>query len=266
MGPRLMHRPLFTLLACAVALPAFAQEAGNDWNIVVDEPRRMTLAVAAYSSGQTIAVRCRDAELDVLISGLPPIEGQSRRVEAAFSDGRVEGANWFTGGNGSMVFSPVPRIDARRLRQGGALQLSVAVVPEPESPLRRYAFDLPDESANLDQVLDACDAGQPDPRDAMVRWTPPRSDTNFWRRMPTPEFPEEAAAAGLGSGAVAVSCVVAEAGRLTDCRVERESADRRYGFGQSALRALRDASVILAEEGGPEPGQLVVAFLRYRIA
>lgn len=250
----------------ALAAPAFAQEAENDWDIVVDESRQMTLAVAAYSSGQTIAVRCRHVELEVLISGLPPFEGLNRRVEAAFSDGRVEGANWFTGGDGSLVFSPVPRIDARRLRQGGALQLSVAVAPEPESPLRRYAFDLPARSANLDQVLDACGAAQPDPREAMVRWTPPESATNFWRRMPTPEFPEAAAAAGLDSGAVAFSCVVAEAGRLTDCRVERESAHRRYGFGQSALRALRDASVILAEEGGPEPGQLIVMVFRFQIA
>ncbi|WP_298744040.1 energy transducer TonB [uncultured Brevundimonas sp.] len=253
------------VLALAAA-PAFAREAENDWDIIVDESRQMTLAVAAYSSGQTIAVRCRSAELDVLISGLPPFEGLSRYVEATFSDGRVEDANWFTGGDGSMVFSPVPRIDARRLRQGGALQLSVAVAPEPESPFRRYAFDLPAESANLDQVLDACGAGQPDPREAMVRWrAPPGSAPNFWRRMPTPQFPEAAAAAGLDSAAAAFSCVVAEAGRLTDCRVERESAHRRYGFGQSALRALRDARVILAEEGGPEPGRLVVVVVRFQI-
>lgn len=252
-------------LVALLASPASAQQAGADWDLTVDESRSMMLATVGYSSGQTIAVRCRDGELDLLISGLPPAEGQTRRVETVYADGRIEDGAWFASGDGSLVFSPVPGMDARRLRQGGPLQLSVALKPEPESPLGRYAFELPPQSANLDQVLESCGAGGPDPRDDLVRWSQePGTVSNFWRRVPMPRYPESAF--HLGAGFVVFSCVVAEGGRLTDCRAEKESAHRRYGLGQSAVRSLRDARVAPPEEGGPRPGELIVSTIRFQIA
>lgn len=254
---------LAAVLAMATA-PAFAQEAGDDWDLTVDEAQGMMLATVGYSSGQTLAVRCMGGDLDLLIAGLPPMEGVSRRIEATYADGRTEAGGWFTANDGSLIFSPAPAMDARRLRQGGPLQLSVALEFPVTSPLRRYALDLPAQSANLDRVLDACGAGGSDPRDDLIRWNQPVDMTGLWRRQPAPMYPE--AAVHLGAGFATFSCVVAEGGRLTDCRTERESHARRYGFGESSLRSLRDARVAMAEEGGPPPGTLLLGTIRFRVA
>lgn len=258
-----MRGAVFAVLV-AVASPAMAQEAGDDWDLTVDEAQGVTLATVGYSSGQALAVRCRAGELDVLVSGLPPMEGVSRRIEATYRDGRTEAGSWITANDGSLIFSPAPALDARRLRQGGSLQLSVALEFPTTRPLRRYVLDLPTQSANLDRVLDDCGAGAPDPRDDLVRWNQPIGMTDLWRRQPVPDYPE--AAAHLGSGFATFSCVVAEGGRLTDCRTERESHAPRYGFGEAALRSLRDARVATADEGGPPPGTLLLATMRFRLS
>ncbi|MBW8302863.1 MAG: energy transducer TonB, partial [Brevundimonas sp.] len=260
----LMRGAVIAAILAVAASPAVAQDAGDDWDLTVDEAHNMMLATVGYSSGQAIAVRCREGDLDVLISGLPPMEGAGRRIETAYADGRVESGLWLAAGNGALIFSPAPRLDARRLRQGGPLQLSVALESPPAGPLRRFALDLPARSVNLDQVLEACGEGRPDPRDDLIRWTQPDGMTDLWRRQPAPMYPE--AAVHLGAGFATFSCVVAEGGRLTDCRTERESHARRYGFGESAMRSLRDARVAPADEGGPPVGMLLLGTIRFRIA
>lgn len=260
-----MRGAIVAALVALLAFPAHARQTTDDWDLIVDESQDMKLAVVGYSSGQTLAVRCRDGELELLLSGLPPLEGQTRRIEATYGDGRIEAGAWFTSGDGSLVFSQVPRLDARRLRQGGPLVLSVAVATDPEAPLRRYALDLPAQSANLDQVLASCGADRPDPRDDLVRWmAPPDPGVDFWRRLPEPDYPE--AAVRLGAGLVVFSCISAGDGRLIDCRTERESHHRRYGFGDAALKSLRNARIAPAEEGGPPAGRLIIATIRFRIA
>lgn len=259
-----MRGAVIAALLAIAASPAVAQETGDDWDLTVDETQQMMLATVGYSSGQAIAVRCRAGELDVLISGLPPMEGPGRRIETAYADGRVESGLWLAAGNGALIFSPAPRLDARRLRQGGPLQLSVALESPPTGPLRRYSLDLPAQSANLDRVLNACGADRPDPREDLVRWIEPIGMTGLWRRQPAPDFPEEAFS--LDAGFVTFSCVVAAEGRLIDCRTERESHARRYGLGESALNSLRDARVAPAEEGGPPAGTLLLGTIRFRNA
>lgn len=260
-----MRAAVIVSLAIVLASPANAQQSVDDWDLIVDESQDMKLAVVGYSSGQTLAVRCRDGDLELLLSGLPPLDRNTRRIEAAYSDGRVEAGYWISSGDGSLVFSPVPRLDARRLRQGGPLQVSVAVSTDPEVPLRRYALDLPAQSANLDQVLADCGADGPDARDEMVRWSiPPGTGGDFWRRHPAPRYPE--AAVHLGSGLVVFSCIATGDGRLTDCRTERESHHRRFRFGEEALKSLRDARIAPADEGGPPAGRLIVATIRFRLA
>lgn len=251
-------------LSILLATPASARQAGDDWDLIVDESQKMMLAVSAYSTGQTLAVRCSDGDLELMLSGLPPLEGQNRRIEATYSDGRVESGLWLSSGNGSLVFSPVPRIDARRLRQGGPLKLAAAVAADPEAPLRRYALDLPARSAKLDQVLAACDADRTDPREDLVRWSvPPDAWTGFWRRQPTPNYPD--AAVQVGAGFAVFSCVTTGDGRLTDCRTERESHHRRFGFGEAAVRSLREARIAPADDGGPPAGRLVIGTIRFRL-
>lgn len=259
-----MRRAAVASLASLLAFPATAQQPGDDWDLIVDDGQSMMLALAGYSSGQTLAVRCRDGDLELLLSGLPPLEGQTRRIEMTYSDGREEAGAWITSGDGSLVFSQVPRLDARRLRQGGPLQLSAAVDADPDSPLRRYVLDLPARSDNLDKVLAACDADRPDPRDDLVRWSIPPGAEDFWRRLPTPDYPQ--AAIQLGAGFAVFSCVTTGDGRLTDCRTERESHARRYGFGDAALKSLRAARIAPADQGGPPQGRLVIGTIRFRIS
>ncbi|HYC67334.1 TonB family protein [Brevundimonas sp.] len=262
-----MPRAVLAVIAAAMSIAApsaMAQEAVDDWDLTIDEAQDVMLATVGYSSGQALAVRCRAGELDVLISGLPPLEGPSRRIEAIYPDGRDEVGSWFAGGDGSLVFSPAPRLDARRFRQGGSLQMSVAIRAAPDAAPRQYALDLPAQFSNLDRVLQACGADQPDARADLVRWNQPLIVGDLWRRLPAPQYPE--AAAHLGAGFVTVSCVVGQGGRLTDCRIERESHARRYGFGEAALSSMRDARIAPPEEGGPQPGQVFLGTIRFSLA
>lgn len=260
-----MRGLVIAAIAGLLAAPANARQADDGWDLIVDESQNMMLAVSAWSSGQTLAVRCRDGDLELLLSGLPPLETPSRYVEAAYADGRVEAGFWFNSGGGAMAFSPAPGLDARRLRQGGPLQLSVAVSSDNEAPLRRYALDLPSNASNLDQVLADCGADRPDPREQLVRWNIPRQATgSVWAHQPAPHYPPSATS--VRSGVVVLSCIADGEGRLADCRIERESQPRRLGFGESALRSLRDARTIPAAEGGPAAGRLLVLTIRFQIA
>ena len=73
-----MRRTVIAALIALLASPVSAQQADDGWDLIVDESQNMSMAVAAYSSGQSLAVRCRDGDLEVLLSGLPPLEGETR--------------------------------------------------------------------------------------------------------------------------------------------------------------------------------------------
>ena len=254
------------ILALTAASASAEVAASDDWTLSTDQGRDLTLATVAYSSGQTLAVRCQAGVLDVIVNGLPALEGLSRFVETTVGDRPAERGPWASGGDGTIVLSGVPAPTARRLRAGGFLQLSVAMDATSDGPLRQYAFDLPGQSASLDRVLEACDTPTTDARDDLPQWSRPRGSTlNYWRRMAIPEYPDAANRAGIKSGYAVLSCVVQADGRLHQCVVESES-QRRTGFGQSGVRAMRAARVLLAEEGGPPPGQLVVFTLRFQVA
>lgn len=262
-----MRTAIAGLILALIASSAGAQEtASDDWALSADQGRDLTLATVAYSSGQTLAVRCQAGVLDVIVTGLPALEGRYRFVETTVGDRRAERGPWATGGDGTIVLSGAPAPTARRLRAGGPLRLSVAMDATSDGPLRQYAFDLPGQSASLDRALAACDTPTTDARDDLPRWAPARGSTlNYWRRMATPEYPAAADRAGIRSGYAVLSCVVRDDGRLHQCVVESES-QRRAGFGQAAVRAMGAARVLPAEEGGPTPGRLVVSTLRFQVA
>ena len=261
-----MRRALASLVVALAASSASAQEpARDDWNLSADQGRDLMLATVAYSSGQTIAVRCEAGVLDVIVTGLPALDGRARYIETTVGERPTELGGWTNGGDGTAAISMSPAPTARSLRAGGAVRFSAAVDAANDSPLRQYAFDLPAESASLDRVLEACGTPKTDARDDLLRWTPAQgSMLNYWSRMAIPEYPEAAYETGINSGFAVLSCVVSAGGRLTQCVVESES-ERRAGFGQSGVRAMRAARVLLPEEGGPPPGQLVVFTLRFRI-
>ena len=70
-----MNRPLITLLACAVALPALAQDAPADWDLVRDPAKKSVLAFTVFDVGLSVAFRCVDGSLNT-------VEGMSVDVAA----------------------------------------------------------------------------------------------------------------------------------------------------------------------------------------
>ena len=258
-------RALASLIFAVTASSANAQDVTDDWALTVDQSRDVMLASAAYSSGQTLAVRCQAGVLDVIVAGLPAIDGRTRYVETTVGERPAERGPWASGGDGTTVLSVAPAPTARRLRAGGSLRLSAAAGAANDSPLQQYAFDLPGQSASLDRVLEACDTPTTDLRDDLPRWVPARGSAfNYWQRMARPEYPAVADRAGIDSGYAVLSCVIQAGGRLHQCVVESESP-RRAGFGQSAVRAMGAARVLIVEEGGPPPGELVIFTLRFRV-
>ncbi|HZW15570.1 MAG TPA: TonB family protein [Brevundimonas sp.] len=252
-----------SLLALA-ASPAAAQDPGDDWDLTVDEAGQLTLASAGYSSGQAIAVRCKAGVIDVLVSGLPSLDGRSRYLELTLGEHPTETGYWIT--DGALIFSTTPARSARQFREGGQLKLSVAATPEADSPLRQYLFELPPRSASVDRVLETCGAPLADARDDLPRWNQPRVfSPTLWSRHPVAEYPQAAARAGIESGFAVLGCIVGEEGQLQDCRIERES-DRRAGFGDAALRSMRLARLSLTSDGAPRAGEVMTLMIRFQVA
>ncbi len=257
-------RAFASLFVALTASSANAQDISDDWAFTVDQGRNVMLATAAYSTGQTIAVRCQSGVLDVLVTALPVVAGPSRFVETTVGERPPERGWWFSGEAGAAILSSTPEPTARSLRAGGRLRLSVALDTENDGPTRQYAFDLPGQSASLDRVLDACNTPKTDPRDDLPRWMRSRESAGeLWSRRAFPEFPMDAVSMGIASGYAVLSCVVGADGRPHQCQVESES-DRRAGFGRSAIRAMAASRISLAAEGGPRPGELAVFTLRFR--
>lgn len=68
-----------------------------------------------------------------------------------------------------------------------------------------------------------------------------------WTRPPRPDFPRGARRAGIDSARVRLDCeIVVPAGRLRNCAVLREDP-QNHGFGEAAIRAVRDASISQVE-------------------
>lgn len=253
------------LLAVLGASAAAAQSAPVSWDLTVDPTKELALATSAHASGQVLAVRCQAGLLDVLVLGLPALHDATRYIETTYGDHPTESVHWFGSPDGAMAYSPTPGMTARSLREGGRLQLAAAIAPGDSSPLGRYALDLPSDSTAVDRVLAACDEPLVKPREDRPHWRQSRvMSPSLWRRMPNPEVPETAYATSTRVGFAVLSCVVADDGRPVDCDVEYQS-DRRIGFGQSAIRAMRTARLAMDAAGAPRPGDLVVMTVRYQI-
>lgn len=258
------HAVVGGLLALLWAAPAAAQEAGSEWQLTVDPSKDLTLATASYVTGQTVAVRCQAGVLDVLVIGLPAFRSATRYMETTYGAHDTEAAHWFSSPDGALTYSPAPAMAARRLREGGRLQIAAAVSADANSALGRYNLGLPEGAASIDRVLTACNEPLTKTRDALPRWRQARvMSSNMWRRQPEPEIPEAAYATTTRIGFAVLSCVVNADGRPVDCDVEYQS-DRRTGFGQSALRAMRTARVDMGAPNAPRAGELMVTTVRYQ--
>lgn len=256
--------PVTALLSAALLVavtPAVAQNA-DGWTVT--EASGALIASASYESGQSFVVRCRDRRLDVMMTGVPIEAGSMTRwLEWTSTSGDRQRQTWINLPDRPMVFAARPVHVARILQKGGPV--SVRLLPTIETPqARRYDLSLPSDGAGVEQVLAACKVRLDDPRDDLVEVNPPFEQPGvypgIWEKMATPNYPNSAMSAG--DGEVLFSCVVAEAGRLRDCRVEQETPPR-VGFGQATLAALPSARLRLGP--GVEPGRFVIARMRFRL-
>ena len=246
-----MKRSLTTLLACAVALPALAQDATRDWDMLQDPGKKLVAASTWFNNGVGIFTRCIDGGFEAVITGLPPAgPATTRPLRIAFGDAELDDSRWTVATDNTVAVARLPAPFARELRAGGRLRIQV---PGGASGGRNLLYDLelPASSASIDQTLTACGRPLVDPRD--VELDALEDDgvpTNLtWVVRPKPRFPRTSYARGF---AVA-TCVTNPDGSLRDCAIESEHP-RDGRFGEAMLASARNARVRnLANPEGPVP-------------
>lgn len=241
-----MKRTPITLLACAAALPALAQDVPADWDVHRNTRTNVVMAFSVFDNGLGIAVRCIDGAYEALLSGLPPAgEDETRALGIAFGDDEISLQRWNVATNDTVAVGERPAPFARKLRQGGRLRI---IVPGGGGGGRnlRYELTLPASSTSIDETLNACERPLVDPRDAELAALPddgmPRAME--WVRVPVPDYPSRAR---YGRGFAVVSCINNPDGSLRDCVVDSEHP-HDGGFGDSTLRAVRRARVRNADD------------------
>jgi len=259
-----MKRPLVTLLACAVALPALAQDASADWDFANDERRKLMVAYTQFNNGVGVATRCVDGGFEAVITGLPPAGRISNRpLRIAFGDEELVQYSWSVGTDDTIAVSQLPAPFARELRNGGRLRI---LVPRgaPDGRNLMYDLTLPASSASIDQTLTTCNRPLVDPRDAeldALQEDGVPTDLS-WAVRPTARFPRTDYARGF---AVA-TCVTNPDGTLRDCTIESEHP-RDGRFGQATLDAARRARVQNVDQpGAPVPVKLVLYKTTYVVS
>lgn len=246
-----MKRPVIAFLACAIALPALAQDASADWDLTQDQRKKLLIAYTRFDNGITIGTRCADGGFEAVVAGLPPAgRATTRPLRIAFGDDDLVESRWGVATDDAVAISELPAPFARELRAGGRLRI---LVPAGAPDGRNLLCDLtlPASSGSIDQTLTACGRPLVDPRDAELEALQedgvPRNLA--WAVRPQPEFPSTRYARGF---AVA-TCVSNPNGSLRDCTIESEHP-RDGRFGQAALAAARRARLQnLAEPGAPLP-------------
>ncbi|WP_333591641.1 energy transducer TonB [Brevundimonas sp.] len=250
-------RAVITLLAVsALALPALAQDAGDDWDLHQASQLGLTQAVLAYEGAPTLTARCASGFLQVVIGDLPPATTETRALSLEYGD--VKLSRWRAVSDGAVA--DLNAMTMRTLMAGGELVLTV----RDSQPSRRYRLHAPVMSPTVGRVLSACGAALSSDRDVAVRAQrlmadqaespPPSSAPPTWVHRPVPQYPETALQRGVESGQVALSCYVMPDGTLRDCIVDTEYPVG-FNFGAEVLRSARDARLTprAAEPSGTDP-------------
>lgn len=86
-----------------------------------------------------------------------------------------------------------------------------------------------------------------------------------WLVRPAPDYPEQALARQAGDGEVRLTCMAEISGRLSQCRVLRETP-AGYGFGVNAVRAAEQARVTPGKIDGVAVRSEITFNVRYRLA
>lgn len=246
-----MKRSIAAVLVCATALPALAQDATRDWDLMNDPRKKLVVAYTSFDNGVTIATRCADGGFETIVTGLPPAGKATRRpLRIGFGDDELFDSQWSVATNDTIAVADLPAPFARRMRAGGRLRI---LVPNGASDGRNLVYDLqlPASAGAVDQTLAACRRPLVDPRDAELDALPdegvPRNIT--WAVRPRPDFP----ANNYARGFAVITCMTNPDGSLRGCTIESEHP-RDGRFGNATLASARRARLQnLAEPGSPVP-------------
>lgn len=236
-----MNRSLTILAACAIALPALAQDTGRDWDMLRDPAKKLTVAYTQFDSGLGIVARCVGQSYEAMLVGLPPAgAGEARTLQVAFGDGPLHAQRWNVAIDDTVAVSELPAPFARKLRDGGRLRV---MIPGGAEGGRNLLHDLtlPASSVSIDETLAVCQRPLTDLRDVELAALPENGlPANLvWVRGPQPSFPERIKYA---RGFAMIMCLTRPDGSLRDCSIEAEHP-QDGGFGEAALRATRRARV-----------------------
>lgn len=254
-----ISRAATALSIVAVAFPALAQDAGDDWDLGRDPARDAVIAAVTFDNFG-IAVRCVDRRLSVLMSGMPPGRGE-RNLKMALGESGEADQTWISAGDGTTVFSLWPTSVANYLRQGGRLQV---IAPQDDGPARRYVVDLPRSDAAVPAVLTAC--GETIPSEGQANGVASREDLTglTWARRIEARFPFQNNGPTPEFGIVALSCVTDRGGYLKRCRIESEYPADGV-FGRAAQLGAHQSGRVAVTEGDPAAveGRRVVFVVRF---
>ncbi|MFW2341766.1 hypothetical protein [Brevundimonas sp.] len=226
------------LLGSAAGLPLHGPDPGTDWDYAVAEDNISSVASVGYSSGLVVNVTCYGGgTLNVVVTGLPSVEGDRYSVRLSRADGRTTSLPTATLASGTLSVDYDERM-ARIMRGGGEL---VMRLEDEQSPPVAVRIDLPEQHANLDRVIEHCDRRLDEPRDSLPILTDLRS-------IPRATFPP-ARRARTGSSEwarVEISCVVSAETRLEECQVEHQDGGSR-AYGTAVTRAYDGTRVDVAD-------------------
>jgi hypothetical protein len=245
-----MKRALVLLTVSAIAFPASARAASDDWDIVRDPAKKSVLAFTSFDNGLSVGFRCVDGSFHAVITGLPPSQEGRRMLELQFRDAESRPTMWTATTNASTVLGDLPAPLAREFRQGGSLGLTV---PNGAADGRnlRYQVDLPASGAAVDEALTACGRPLVDPRDRDLEaiGATGLSGGLAWHRLPRPDFPFPPR---YTEGFAVLTCMTTPTGTVRDCVVEMEHP-HDGGFGRAAVKGAERSRI----QNAGEPGQPV---------
>ncbi|MEW6537200.1 MAG: hypothetical protein AB1448_01250 [Pseudomonadota bacterium] len=266
-------RFIVALAALAAGAPVLAQESapqGEDWTLTSVPERKAVLATIDFTSGLAVAARCVDGVYDVLITGLPeaPRRDMSRELGTQAGDQQEPYTSvWTVGTRRSTAFSRIPAVVARDLAKGGKLQI---IVPSTSGgPRTRYVMDLDPSSTAIEQTLTACGRPMVDPREARAKEIDGNGqdglpDTVQWQTMPRPVFPESVNGQSPLEGYVVLSCVLTDAGQMTECEPESEQP-AGYNLWRSVERSLPRGRLKLSDQAAAAGLSLAGRMVRFSV-
>lgn len=266
-------RFIFAFAALAAGAPAMAQEnapQSEDWTLTSVPERKAVMATIDFTSGLAIAARCVDGAYDVLISGLPEAPRRDMSRELGIQAGEQEVpymSVWTVGTQRNTAFSRIPAVVARDLAKGGKLQV---IVPSTSGgPRTRYVMDLDPSSTAIEQTLIACGRPMVDQREARAKEIDGNGqdglpDTVQWQTMPRPVFPASVNGRSPLEGYVVLSCVLTDAGQMTECQTESEQP-AGYNLWRSVERSLPRARLKLSEQAASAGLSLAGRMVRFSV-